>query len=276
MKTISTKKMKIKLISLVLSTLLLFFSLIIKKVNFQILKFPYLVVVITTAVILITFSILMLVLNRDINQKFKYYYYQVLDFVQILVFALAIIQLVFLFWFFPATVQMSSMTPTLYEEDNLIIKVGKSKIDRFDIVVIEVKDMETYLDPDNLIIKRVIGLPGDNFKYRNGKLILIKNGEEIVIEENFLYDENGQFKQGSGFSTYTSDFLMADRCHINGKACDFTNGVAIPDDYYFVLGDNRGNNYSYDSRSFGLIHRTSIVGSAKYRMNNIFNWERLK
>lgn len=276
MKTITTKKMKTKIISLILSTLFLFLALTIKKVNFQIIKMPYLITIIVVTIILIIWSVVLIFINREVNAKFKYYFYQVLDFMQILVFAIALIQLVFLFWFFPATVQMSSMNPTLFEDDTLIIKVGNKKIERFDIVVIEVDQMKTFLDEDNLIIKRVIGLPGDNFRYRNGQLILISNGQEIPIEERFLYDETGNFMKGYGYSTYTSDFDMVSHCHINGEPCDFTESIAIPNDYYFVMGDNRGNNYSYDSRSFGLVHRSSIVGNAKYRMNNILKWDQLK
>lgn len=268
--------MKTKIISLILSTLLLFLALTIKKVNFQIIKLPYLITIIVITLILIVWSVLLIILNRELNTKFKYYFYQILDFMQILVFAIALIQFIFLFWFFPATVQMSSMNPTLFEDDTLIINVGNKKIDRFDIVVIEVDQMNTFLEDDNLIIKRVIGLPGDNFRYRNGKLILTKDGQEILIEEPFLYDENNNFMNGNGYSTYTDDFDMISRCHINGVPCDFKDGVVIPKDYYFVMGDNRGNNYSYDSRSFGLVHRSSIVGSAKYRINSLIKWEDLK
>ena len=74
----------------------------------------------------------------------------------------------------PAVVDGDSMLPTL--KDNNIIILNKldyklNDINRFDIVV--VKD----LDKD-LIIKRVIGLPGETIEFKNNKLY-IENKEFI-------------------------------------------------------------------------------------------------
>ena len=109
-------------------------------------------------------------------------------------------------------------------------------IKRFDIVVVE--------DIDNdLIIKRVIGIPGDSIEYKEG--ILYINDKEVTEE-------------------YT-DFIMED--FDVDSICDLTdlecNGI-IPDNYYLVLGDNR--KVSADSRVKGLIKEEQILGKAIFRI----------
>lgn len=128
----------------------------------------------------------------------------------------------------PVIVVGDSMVPTL--EDNQILLLNKfdykfNEIERNDIVVIEVGESE--------IIKRVIGLPGENIEYRNNTLYI--NGHEE--ETNYNFD--------------TEDFKLKDICN-----CD-----KIPQDKYLVLGDNRA--VSSDSRIIGLIDKEDIKGSTK-------------
>ena len=128
----------------------------------------------------------------------------------------------------PVIVVGDSMVPTL--EDNQILLLNKfeykfNKIERYDIVVIEVGKSE--------IIKRVIGLPGENIEYTNNTLYI--NGHEEKTEFNFE----------------TDDFNLQGIC----ANCD-----KIPKDKFLVLGDNRM--VSSDSRIIGLIDKKDIEGSA--------------
>ena len=118
------------------------------------------------------------------------------------------------------------MVPTL--EENQILLLNKldyklSDIERYDIVVIKVGKSE--------IIKRVIGLPGENIEYKNNTLYI--NGHEEKTDYNFD----------------TDDFTLKSICN-----CD-----KIPQDKYLVLGDNRL--VSSDSRIMGLIDKEDILGS---------------
>ena len=127
----------------------------------------------------------------------------------------------------PVIVVGDSMVPTL--KDNQILLLNKldyklNEIERYDIVVVKVGKSE--------IIKRVIGLPGENIEYRNN--ILYIDGHEIETEYNFE----------------TEDFTLRSIC-----SCD-----KIPQDKYLVLGDNR--KVSADSRIIGLIDISDIKGSA--------------
>ena len=120
----------------------------------------------------------------------------------------------------PVRVNGDSMYPTLKDGEIMLlnkINYRFNDIKRFDIVVIKA--------PGELIIKRVIGLPGEKIKYENGKLYI--NGK--YVKENFTHDGTDDFAE-----------------------------VKIGKNKYFVMGDNRDN--SMDSRYFGAFDKKSIRG----------------
>lgn len=126
------------------------------------------------------------------------------------------------FVFTPIKVNGDSMKNTLHDGDIMILNIigyKTSGLDRFDIVVIK--------ENNEFIIKRVIGLPGDEVKYKDNKLYI--NGKKI----------NDKYGIGD-----TDDFA-----------------VKVPKNKYFVLGDNREN--SLDSRYFGAFKEKSILGKTK-------------
>ena len=129
----------------------------------------------------------------------------------------------------PVRVDGSSMDPTLKNGQILILKKYDKSYKRFDIVVIKT--------PSDKIIKRIIGLPGDNIEYKNN--ILYING--IKHAETFKHE-------------FTDDFKLE----------DIDRYKKIPKDKYLVLGDNRTD--SYDSRMMGLISEDKIVGSVNLRL----------
>ena len=121
----------------------------------------------------------------------------------------------------PIKVNQSSMNNTLYDKDIMIldrISYRFKKIKRFDIVVI--KKNNEYL------IKRVVGFPGESLEYKDNKLYI----NDKFVEENFLKKKTSDYKY---------------------------EGV-IPDDSYFLVGDNRPD--SLDSRIFGVVSKKEILG----------------
>ena len=131
----------------------------------------------------------------------------------------------------PVRVVGPSMEHTLLNGDIMIldkISYRFNEIKRFDIVVVN--------SNEGLIIKRVIGLPGDKIEYKNNKLYI--NGE--YYKEDYL---DGDVKTG--------DFILE----------QLTGDETIPQGYYFVLGDNREE--SKDSRTIGLIKEKQIQGKAR-------------
>lgn len=123
----------------------------------------------------------------------------------------------------PVRVDGNSMYPTLNNREFLLLTKFDHSYERFDIVVLKYNKQK--------LVKRVIGLPGETVEYKNNKLYV--NGK--VIEEEFKLFE-------------TKDFNIAELGY-----------DVIPEDYYFVVGDNR--NASLDSRRIGLIHRKDIEGT---------------
>lgn len=151
---------------------------------------------------------------------------------------IAVIILVRSFIITPIIVKGASMEPNL--EDNEVLFLSKisykvHEIERFDIVVVDTGD--------DLIIKRVIGLPGENIEYKDN--ILYVNGEEVEDP----YPKN---------KTY--DFDLEDICRRGQDNCV----TKIPEDKYLVLGDNR--TISADSRAKGLFDIEQIEGKVVFRL----------
>ncbi len=124
----------------------------------------------------------------------------------------------------PVRVDGASMRDTL-EDGDILILYKLARIDRFDIVV-----LDEAVD-DEIIIKRIIGLPGETVEIRNGEIYI--NGE--VIEDEYAYGE-------------TSDY----------------DEVTLGDDEYFILGDNRL--ISKDSRYFGPVKEDELMGEVILRI----------
>lgn len=133
-----------------------------------------------------------------------------------------------LFIITPVRVVGSSMDTTLKEKQILLLEKIDKNYKRFDIVIIK--------NNNERIIKRIIGLPGESIKIVDG--IIYINGEKL--EDPYASSE-------------TSDFSLS------------TFGLTtIPEDSYFVLGDNRM--VSKDSRILGPINKKDIQGKAIYRI----------
>jgi signal peptidase I len=118
-----------------------------------------------------------------------------------------------------------SMIPTL--EDGEFVLVSKinyrfSNVERGDIIVFHFP-----LDPQQELIKRVIGLPGDVISVQNG--LVSVNGQ--ALNETYI----------AATPAYSGEWN-------------------VPDGQLFVLGDNR--NDSSDSHSWGFLPFDKVVGKA--------------
>lgn len=106
-------------------------------------------------------------------------------------------------------------------------------------------------DPSRDFIKRIIGLPGDTIEI-NASAVMIKPGGKgnwQVLHEPYLPQP---------WST------LNNCCDSGGKASGSAQAYTVPQDHYFVMGDNR--NFSSDSRSFGPVPRKNILAKAFLRI----------
>lgn len=118
-----------------------------------------------------------------------------------------------------------SMEPNLHTDMRLVVEKLSYRLhtpERGDIVVLRVRP------EDEMLIKRVVGLPGDQVEIRDGRVYV--NGQ--ALDEPYLDQET----RGN----------LAPR--------------VVPPLHVFVMGDNR--RASNDSRSFGPVHIDNIVGKA--------------
>lgn len=133
---------------------------------------------------------------------------------------LIIIILIKSFVIAPIRVNGTSMVPTLQPKDIMILNrtaYYTKNPKRFDIVVVNLEDEK--------VIKRVIGLPGEEIEYRDNTLYV--NGKKV--KENIKNLDTADYKSGR-----------------------------IPKNSYLVLGDNRRG--SYDGRMFGFVKKSQIEG----------------
>ena len=125
----------------------------------------------------------------------------------------------------------ASMEPTFYTSDRVIVDRLTMLISgpaRGDVVV-----LDSPKTPDELLIKRVIGLPG----------------EHIVIDEGRVYVDGVELEEG-----YVKEYCTYSSCNGDWQ---------LASDEYFVLGDNRS--HSLDSHSFGPVKAATIIGIARVR-----------
>lgn len=133
-----------------------------------------------------------------------------------------------------------SMIPTLNNNDRLIATRiwNEDDIKRGDVLVFNSKELD-----NKMLIKRVIGLPGDHIEINNG--VVKVNGTELkedYVKNNESYD--GIFD--------------------------------VPDNKIFFLGDNRSG--SYDSRYWKnpYIDKSDIEGKAQFRYYPIRDFKLIK
>jgi len=152
----------------------------------------------------------------------------------------------------PMSVPTPSMEPSILVGDRVLVDkftfrngfesilplTPVRQVARQDIIV-----CKSPLQPDILLVKRVVGIPGDTFEIRN-KAVYI-DGE--LLEE--------PYKQHSDPTVHEVGQSLPIR---SGTQRDNYGPVIIPTEHYFMMGDNRDN--SLDSRYWNFLPARNIVG----------------
>lgn len=200
--------------------------------------------------------------------------------IRTLIYAILIAFFIRTFILQPFTIPSGSMLPNLLVGDYLFVSkysygysryslpfspnIIKDRVfarlpERGDVVVFRLPN-----DTDVDYIKRVIGLPGDKIQIKNGLIYI--NDEQVSITN---YNDNYKYHTQYNKNTLKNEILDG-KSHLvldleTGSLGDNTGIYRVPNDHYFMMGDNRDN--SLDSRfidQVGYIPFENFVGRAEF------------
>jgi len=177
---------------------------------------------------------------------------EIREWVEALIIAIILATFIRTFFIQAFKIPTGSMKPTLLEGDHILVskfiygaKIPFSKKGRIpgfqvpkrgDIIVFVYPE-----DPKKDYIKRLIGLPGETIRIKEGRVYI--NGKLLLGKQfqNIYYYNRGKFCK------------------------DAEEEIIVPCDSYFVLGDNSGS--SVDSRYWGFVPKENLIGKS-----NLIYW----
>lgn len=129
------------------------------------------------------------------------------------------------------------------------------------------------------MIKRLVGLPGETLEVKNNRLYINGKASEYISPQDESLEPKRDIDKESGvYALESRTDLKPHTVQVKphypnplknyppqqqlGHPCvtDTNHQIVIPEDHYFVMGDNRDN--SADSRCYGFIPRSEIRGHA--------------
>ena len=172
------------------------------------------------------------------KKKFnKHLFYEILSWISIVLVAIFLAYVGVQFFGIKTSMVGSSMEPVIYNGQEVLINrvaFNLSAPKRGDIIVFKPNGNQN----THFYIKRVIGLPGETVQIAGGKVFI--NGEVLKSD-------------------------VADDTREAGIA---TNELALANDEYFVLGDNRESSEDSRSANIGNVKITMIEGKAWMRLKS--------
>ena len=126
-------------------------------------------------------------------------------------------------------------------------------------------DIVTFYSPkdEKLLIKRIIGIPGDVVALRNNQLFINNQASEYSeLAPSIIAQLDAVQQEEHAFFTEKIDDIEHPVMLIPSAPTQYNSfgPVKVPDDHYLVLGDNR--DHSGDSRIIGFVERDRITGRA--------------
>lgn len=164
----------------------------------------------------------------------------------------------------PFQIPSGSMLSTLEAGDYILVNkfsyglrspLGYRKLldlgspERGDVIVFRYPE-----DPRIDYIKRVVGVPGDKITYKNKRIYV--NDVPVKVKPLGRYAKDARYME---FSEELGD-VTHNILNIPGVNMSPPFDVEVPEDHYFVLGDNRDN--SRDSRFWGFVPDKNLKGRA--------------
>ena len=130
-----------------------------------------------------------------------------------------------------------SMSPTLRDGDLLLVTRSPSAPKKGSVVLLNMRQA----NGSQFQVKRIVGLPGERIVFDDGMLQI----DGVHHPEPYL----GGMPASVGLERLTCD---------------------VGEDEYYVLGDNRA--HSTDSRRYGPVPRSEIVGVVRARLWPLVRW----
>lgn len=182
----------------------------------------------------------------------------------------------------PFSIPSGSMIPSLLVGDYLFVSkmsYGYSK-HSLPLSIPLIKDRIFYSTPeygdvivfklpsDNKTdyIKRVVGLPGDKIQLKEGRLYINnKLVQRTFLEEFVMRDHFGNAVRYSKYKEVLPNGKEHPIIEMSDSAPnDNTEEFTVPEDHFFMMGDNRDN--SQDSRfiQVGFVPKINLMGKAKF------------
>ena len=179
-----------------------------------------------------------------------------------LVIGLVVILLLANFCFGVAVVEGNSMNGTLSNQDRLfVLKMGAAQ--RGDVIVFRLNPGGGQGVQD--LVKRVIGLPGDQIEMISN--FVDPRDPAAGARPAVLIRQGGKGPSQVLIEPYVSQWIGSEPakcCMTNGEYSAMPTFVTVPQGEYFVLGDNRDD--SRDSRYFGFVPEKDIIGKVVFRI----------
>lgn len=193
------------------------------------------------------------------------------------VFLLVLVLRSFLFEAF--RIPSGSMKPTLIEGDFIVV----NKFDygfRLPVLGTKVIPMKNPKTGDIIVfkhesgkdlIKRVVGVPGDHIRYANKKLYI--NGHEVptkdvpvTAEQQPVHPRYTLVEKEEQLNNLSHNIYI----YPEHPALYAFSDVIVPENSYFVMGDNRDN--SEDSRFWGFVRDEDILGRGVLTWLSMDGW----
>jgi len=144
----------------------------------------------------------------------------------------------------PVKVPTGAMAPAIAPGDHLFVEkisfLRRSPV-RGDILVFNSENIEGLM-PNALFVMRLVGGPGEKIRFADGKV--------------FINDTPTELTNSTGKIVYGNPANQTDPIR------DLKENFIIPENHYFVVGDNSSN--SYDSRFWGPLPAANIIGRVSF------------
>ncbi len=201
----------------------------------------------------------------------------VLEFLIYFIIAIIILRLIiFNIFYISAQVIGDSMNPTLNsgENNDLVVVSRFATFEHGDIVVIDGNKLAKDTGSSSKdLIKRIVGMSGDEISWKliDSEWQIFINGEQLIpdyavnpLRKADVNNSTGKYKpidlDGEHYDCSPFNYILkAQKEHFIDRDGDGKlDTLVVPNNYVYVLGDNRSN--SFDSKSFGVIKSDCVQG----------------